>query len=192
MMVLNDNGTFIYQKGKELKVTRNSVSFEDNFYQLCNITGFSAGRVKRRPVFSYWWIIIGFILGAILIDINMPVSYFRFSNKYIPYGTKHIGFGIVALSILGIIINLIQETKYGLILTLNSGDKYLFITTDIGSVTKVVNQLNAFIESKQDGVYMVSITNNSVKVKGNITGVTTVGTRSTTISSNVNNSGDKA
>jgi hypothetical protein len=89
-------------------------------------------------------------------------------------------------------INLIQETRYGLILTLNSGDKHLFITTDWGSVTKVVNQLNTFIESKQDGVYMVSITNNSVKVKGNMTGVAAVGTGNTTISSNASHSGDKA
>lgn len=121
----------------------------------------------------------------------MPVSYFRFSNNYVPYGTKHIGLFIVFLSLLGIMINFIQETMYGLILTLNSGDKHLFITTDWGSVTKVVSQLNTFIESKQDGVYMVSITSNSVKVKGSMTGVVAAGTENTTISSNASHSSDK-
>jgi hypothetical protein len=181
MMVLNDDGRFVYQRGKELKVTRNSVSFEDNFYQLCNITGFSAGRVKRRPVVPCWWIIIGFIVGITLIDINTHISYFRLAGMVMPYGTKQIGFGIVFLSILGIMMNLIQETLYGLILTLNSGDKHLFITTDRASVTSVVDQLNTFIELKKDGIYMVNITSNSVRVKGNMTGVAAVGNKDSTI-----------
>jgi hypothetical protein len=100
MMVLNDNGTFVYQRGKELKITRNSVSFESNVYQLCNITGFSSGRVERRPVFSYWWIIIGFIVGAIFADIDMPMSYFGIPRSIMPYGTKVIGIGVIILSIL--------------------------------------------------------------------------------------------
>lgn len=187
-MVLNDNGTFVYQREKELKVTRNSVSFEDNVYQLCNITGFSAGQVQRNPIIPCWWIVIGFIIGSILIYINIPLIYFRI---YVPYGTQHVGIGIFILSIAGMIVDFNQSTRYGLILTLNSGDKHLFITTDWENLSRVITLLHRFIESKQEGVYLVNVTDNSIKIEGNMTGVVTAGTKDTTISSNANNSNNK-
>jgi hypothetical protein len=59
------------------------------------------------------------------------------------------------------------------------------------NMSKVVSQLYDFIESKKDGVYLLTINDNSIKIEGNMTGVAASGTGDSTISSNVSHSGDE-
>ena len=190
-MTLNDDGRVLYQTGKEIRITKRTVSFGSNVYQFKNITGFSDGKIKRRLLIPCWWLVVGFIIGFICINSNVHVGYFHFGKQYVLYGTKEIGICIIVLAILGMIIDFTQEKKYGLILTLNSGDRHLFVTSDQDRMFGVIRQLHAFMESDQDGAYVVTINDNSIKIE-NMTGVVASRTKNTTISSNASHSGDKA
>lgn len=78
-----------------------------------------------------------------------------------------------------------RKKKYGLILTLNSGDRHMFVTSDHKTLSEVIQQLYTFMESDKDGTYLYTINNNSIKIHGDMTGgVAATGNKSSTINSN--------
>lgn len=79
-----------------------------------------------------------------------------------------------------------RGSKYGLLMTLNSGDRHLFITSDRDKMADVVNEIYAFMESDKDGVYIVTINDNSINIKGDMTGVAASVSSGSTITSNIN------
>ena len=69
--------------------------------------------------------------------------------------------------------NIIKPQYYGLLLTLNSGDKKLFVTTDKPGLKQVLLVVYDFIETGNDATYQISINNSSVKgnfIQGNVGG----------------------
>jgi hypothetical protein len=80
---------------------------------------------------------------------------------------------LILLAIAGAVWNFVKPKHYGLLLTLNSGDKKLFITTDKAGLKKVISAIYDFIETEKDATYEVSFTNNNVTgnfVQGNVGG----------------------
>jgi hypothetical protein len=186
VMVLNDDGRVIYQKGQQqIRITKNSVSFNDNVYQLCNITGFSSGKIKRYPIVPFCWIFTALIVGFTFIAIDIKFGYISFFGIHILLSVRLFGIFVFGLAATGIFINIGQDVRYGLILTLNSGDKHLFITTDNIKMKEVISQLYEFIDSKMDGVYLVNVTDNSIHIKGSMTGVAASGAAGSTITSDI-------
>ena len=61
--------------------------------------------------------------------------------------------------------NFAKPKHYGLLLTLNSGDKKLFITSDVEGLKRVIEVIYEFIESQKEAIYQMSINNS--KVSGN-------------------------
>jgi uncharacterized protein YpmS len=81
-----------------------------------------------------------------------------------------VGWLIVLVGIAGGAWNVFKPKHYGLLLTLNSGDKKLFITTDQTGLKQVISVIYEFIETEKDSTYQISINNSQVKgnfIQGN-------------------------
>ncbi len=175
-MAQNDTGNVAYQRGQELKITKRTVSFRNNVYQFKNITGFSESEIQKEISVPWGYIFIGFIISIISIG-----------------PARATGFGIFGfiVCIICIFINISKKDEYGLVLTLNSGDKHMFITRDYAKLSEVIQQLYIFMESDQDDTYVYTINDNSIQIQGDVTGVVASRTKDTTISSNVSHSEDE-
>lgn len=174
-MAQNDTSNVAHQRGQELKITKRTVSFGNNVYQFKNITGFSEGKIEKTLPIPWGFIFIGFIVSLIIM------------------GSVSAAFGVVVLvaCVICLGINLSQSDEYGLILTLNSGGKHMFVTSDHKMLSDVVQKLYKFMESDQDSMPPITINDNSIQIQGNMTGVAASGIGSSTISSNVSHSEDE-
>lgn len=158
------------EKDKVIRITKRTVTFGNNVYQTRNIAGFGDGEIKLGSILPFPILLGGFLVGLILA--NFP-------------GVKLVGY-IILLSAIGILAYQIsREKQYGLLLTLNSGDKYLFTTTDKEGLRKVVGTLCEFIEKDAEGVYTVTVHDNSINVQGGFTGTAVTGKNPGDISTNI-------
>jgi hypothetical protein len=143
------------EKNKVILITKRTVRFARNVYQTHNISGFSEGEVDIGT-FPWIIIIIVFLIGLIVGAFNGGLSWF-----------------LILLAVAGAVWNFAKPKHYGLLLTLNSGDRKLFTTTDKPGLEKVISVIYAFIETDKDATYEISVTNNNVTgnfVQGNVGG----------------------
>lgn len=133
------------EKNKVITVTKRTVRFARNVYQTHNIAGFGEGEVEIGAI-PWGLIIVVFILGLILNSFNLGV-----------------GWLLVLGGIAGGVWNFAKPKHYGLLLTLNSGDKKLFVTTDQTGLKQVISVIYEFIETEKDATYQISINNSQVK-----------------------------
>lgn len=152
-----NNRDVTFQTGDiEIKLTKRTISFRDEVYQFRNIAGFGERSIKKKSIVPFEICIGVLLLGMLFMSMAMM---------------KIWGILFVILSLVMIVINIKQPRKYGLLLTLNSGDKQLFVTTDRKNIKKVVEYLQKFIDNEQDGSCTIHITDNSINVDGNFTGI---------------------
>jgi hypothetical protein len=109
---LGSNQSITLERNKVITITKRTVRFSYNVYQTHNITGFSEGEVDIGTI--PWGIIIVFLLGSLIAGM----------------GNSGVGglLGLVAIG--GAVWNFSKPKHYGLLLTLNSGDKKLFTTKE--------------------------------------------------------------
>jgi hypothetical protein len=146
---------------KVITLTKRTVRFPKNVYQTHNITGFSEGEVEIGMI--PWWIIIFFLFYALFM-INS--DNWAGANYFLYPGLAGLGW------------NLIRPKHYGLLLTLNSGDKTLFTTTKTESLKKIIVEIYDFIEAEKEATYEISISNSQVSgnfIQGNAGGNTSYG-----------------
>ncbi|MCF3606766.1 DUF6232 family protein [Planktothrix agardhii 1033] len=136
------------QKEKVITVTRKTIRFGKSVYQTHNITGFSEGELKLGQI-PWSFIIILFIIGLIVFSFN-----------------KAVGIIITMIASAAIYYNFTNSKHYGLLLTLNSGDKQLFVTSDTSGLKQVISDIYDFIEKEKDVAYQISVNNGSIT--GNI------------------------
>lgn len=133
------------ETNKVITVTKRTVRFARNVYQTHNIAGFGEGEVAIGAI-PWGLIIVIFILGLILNSSDLGV-----------------GWLLVLAGIAGGVWNFAKPKHYGLLLTLNSGDKNLFVTTDQTGLKQVISVIYEFIETEKDATYQISISNSQVK-----------------------------
>jgi Family of unknown function (DUF6232) len=136
-----------------ITVTNRTVRFGSSVYQTHNIASFTEGEVD---IGGFPWIFV--IMGS---TIGLAISSFN-----------PIGWIVFLAGIAGIIWNLARPKHRGLLLTLNSGEKTLFIAQGSG-LEKVVTDIYTLIETEKEGSYKISITNSQISgnlVQGNIGG----------------------
>jgi hypothetical protein len=68
-------------------------------------------------------------------------------------------------AIAGAVWNFIKPKHYGFLLSLNSGDKKLFTTSDVDGLKQVISVIYDFIETEQDSTYQITVNNS--KIRGN-------------------------
>jgi hypothetical protein len=149
------NQSITLEKNKVILITKRTVRFARNVYQTHNISGFSEGEVDIGTI-PWTTIIVVLLIGLIAVGAN-----------------GGLGSLLILLAIAGAVWNFVKPKHYGLLLTLNSGDKKLFITTDKAGLKKVISAIYDFIETEKDATYEVSFTNNNVTgnfVQGNVGG----------------------
>lgn len=133
------------EKNKVITVTKRTVRFAKNVYQTHNIAGFGEGEVEIGAI-PWIFIIVVFTLGLILISFNL-----------------RLGWLLLLAGIAGGVWNFAKPKHYGFLLTLNSGDKKLFVTTDQAGLKQVISVIYEFIETERDTTYQISINNSQVK-----------------------------
>ncbi|MEG4458242.1 hypothetical protein [Microcoleus sp. N9_A1] len=142
-----------------IEITKNTVQFDSDVYQFRNVTGFGVCPVPTAKVPSSW-IWFSFIFG-ILINTNFPQNSDNRTG-----GMLMIGFAILSWA-----FNKLWPPKYGLKLYLNSGSPLpIFITRDVPGLKNVVSILYNFMESHEEGRYIVYSTDRSIKIEGSVRG----------------------
>jgi len=152
---LGSNQSITLERNKTITITKRTVRFSHNVYQTHNITGFSEGEVD-----------IGTIPWLIIIIVF-------FASSIAAIGNSGLGGFLSLVAIGGVIWNLAKPKYYGLLLTLNSGDKKLFTTSDKANLKVAIGAIYEFIEKEKDAIYQISINNGQVKgnwIQGDVGG----------------------
>jgi hypothetical protein len=145
---LGSNQSITLERNKTITITKKTLRFSHNVYQTHNITGFSEGEVEIGTI--PWGIIVALLLIGSIAGI----------------GNSGIGLTLSLAAIGGAIWNFTKPKHYGLLLTLNSGDKKLFTTSDKANLKVAIGAIYEFIEKEKDATYQISIENS--QVRGNL------------------------
>ncbi|NJM46878.1 MAG: hypothetical protein HC860_12585 [Alkalinema sp. RU_4_3] len=153
-----------------ITITDRTVRFGKTVYQTRNIASFSEGNVPIGQIPGSL-LIVAFIGGILLSGYGSTTSIF--SSRSDTDVASLVGAGLIIMSILGFIWNIIKPTKYGLLLTLNSGDKKLFATSDRAGMKQVISTLYDFIEEDRNTTYQITVGYNQISgnlIQGNVSG----------------------
>jgi len=121
----------IYSKLTTIYITKKIIKFGDVVYQFCNVTGFKITEVNviNTPAGISFLLFIGFVLA--------------FTNKFL-------GLFLLTNTVLLIVMLNILLRKYGLEVSMNSGEKAVFTTNDLKGLKTVIAELSKFIESENE------------------------------------------
>ncbi len=138
--------TFV--KNKVITMTKRTIRFSHNVYLFHNIEGFSEEAVSIAKI-PFWIITIIFMIGVIISSYNLTL-----------------GWTLTMLPISGTIWNLCRPKYYGLLLTFKSGNKFLFVTSDISGIRNVISVIYEFFETetKKDLAVEISINNSRISI----------------------------
>ncbi|MEG3849689.1 hypothetical protein QT971_20345 [Microcoleus sp. herbarium19] len=151
-MTIRDRATgsqgITFVNNKTITITKRTIRFSHNVYLFDNIEGFSEEVVDIETI-PFWIITILFMIGVIISSSNLTL-----------------GWTVTILPILGTIWNLYKPKYYGLLLTFNSGNKFLFVTTDRSGTKNVISVIYEFFETKteEDLAVEISISNSRISI----------------------------
>jgi len=131
-----------------ITMTKRTIRFSHNVYLFHNIEGFSEEVVDISTI-PFWIITILFMIGVIISSSNLTL-----------------GWTLTILAISGTIWNFSKPRYYGLLLTFNSGNKFLFVTNDKSGTKNVISVIYEFFETEteEDLSIQILITNSSIRV----------------------------
>jgi hypothetical protein len=142
-----------------IEITKNTVQFDSDVYQFRNVTGFGVCPVPTFKV-PLSWIWFSFIFGL-----------WRTMNSSLNSDEKSVAMLMIGFAILSLAFNKLWPPKYGLKLYLNSGSPLpVFITRDVPGLKDVVSVLYKFMESHEEGRYVVYSNDRSIRIEGNFEG----------------------
>lgn len=151
---LGNTQNISFERNKVIIVTKRTVRFANTVYQTRNITGFSECNIDTREIPEI-------LIALALILSLLAYAFFEDIGDIMVV----IGSLLMWFVILGALWNKFRPKRYGLLLTLNSGDKKLFTKTDKLGLKRVISVISDFIETERDTTYQISIENS--KVQGN-------------------------
>ncbi len=150
---LGSNQSITLERGdKVITFTKRTVRFSKTVYQTHNIAGFSEGEVDIGTI-PWVILIVVFILGLIIGEFDYSQVNSQVSWLLILAGSG------------GAVWNFFKPKHYGFMLTLNSGDKKLFTTTDQEGLKRVIKVIYDLIETEKEATYQISV--NHSKINGN-------------------------
>jgi hypothetical protein len=126
-----------------IDVTKQNFSFGQSVYLTKNITGFrEINNINPDIQISWIKILSVFILGIIIISTS---SFYPSIDRIMIM----IGILLIIIGVFGSITNILYPKEYGLEITFNSGDKFVFINNDKESLRFIINNLRTMIESEK-------------------------------------------
>ena len=126
-----------------ITMTKRTIRFSHNVYLFHNIEGFSEEVVDITTI-PFWIITILFMIGVIISSSNLTL-----------------GWILTIFAISGTIWNFYKPKYYGLLLTLNSGNKFLFVTNDKSGTKNVISVIYEFFETETNGDLTIQIVVNN-------------------------------
>jgi len=128
----------IYSKLTTIYITKKIIKFGDVVYQFCNVTGFKITEVNviNTPDGKYF---IFFLIGFFWTFIN--INFF--------WGAILFAITVVMITLVIVMLNTLPR-KYGLEVSMNSGEKAVFTTNDLKGLKRVIAELSKFIESENE------------------------------------------
>lgn len=151
-MTIRDRATesqgITFVKNQVITMTKRTIRFSNNVYLFHHIEGFSEEVVDPATI-SYWIITIIFMIAVIISSYNLTL-----------------GWILTTFAISGTIWNLLMPKYYGLLLTFNSGNKFLFITTDKSGTKNVISVIYEFFETEteEDLFIQIVISNSAITI----------------------------
>lgn len=136
------------ERNKVITLTNKTVRYGTEVYQTHNIVGFGEGKVDIGTI---PWILLIIILFVALI---LPA---------VPFIGSMSAFLFLSFSIGGLCWNLFKPKHYGLLMTLNSGDKKLFVTSDFSGLKHVTSTIYELIEKDREAAYQITVQNSQIK-----------------------------
>jgi hypothetical protein len=133
-----DTNTTI-EKAKLIEITKKTVRFGDDVYQFCNVAGFGVSEIKRS------------------IPVKLVVALLTIWFALLSVPTFRIYVLIIGILAIIFILKVRGPKTYGLKLYINSGDSKIFATKDIEGIKTVVLTLYEFMESNEEGSYVINI-----------------------------------
>jgi Ribosomal protein S8 len=122
----------IYSKLTTIYITKKIVKFGDVVYQFCNVSGFKITGVDIINPLVTTGIFVLFFIGLVLAFTDI----------------KGLGFLLMVTALYA--MPNIWLKKYGLEVSMNSGEKAVFTTNDIKGLKEVITELSKFIESDNE------------------------------------------
>jgi hypothetical protein len=151
-MTIRDRATgsqgITFVNNKVITITKRTIRFSHNVYLFHNIEGFSEEAVDIATI-PFWIITILFMIGVIISSYNLTL-----------------GWTLIILAISGTMWDFVKPRYYGLLLTFNSGNKFLFVTSDISGIRNVISVIYEFFETetKEDLAVEISISNSRISI----------------------------
>ena len=132
-----------------ITMTKRTIHFSHNVYLFHNIEGFSEEVVDITTI-PFWIITILFMIGVIISSSNLTL-----------------GWILTIFAISGTIWNLCKPKYHGLLLTLNSGNKFLFVTNDKSGTRNVISVIYEFFETETKGdlTIQILVNNSHISIK---------------------------
>lgn len=156
---LGSTRSITLERNKVITLTKRTVRFSTNVYQTHNVAEFGEGEVDIGTI-PFVIIILILILATILITTDAYTS-------GISTGITGIGQFLILIGIGGTAWNIFKPKYHGFLLTLNSGDKKLFVTRDKAGLKQVIEIIYEIIETEKEATYQITVNNS--KVNGNFT-----------------------
>ncbi len=139
--------TFV--KNQVITVTKRTIRFSHNVYLFHNIEGFSEKEVDI-VIIPFWITTTLFVIGVIISSYNLTL-----------------GWILTIFSTSGMIWNFCRPKYYGLLLTFNSGNKFLFVTTDRPGIKSIISTIYDFFETEKEATIEIHISQRSASTNIN-------------------------
>lgn len=140
----------IYSKLTTIYITKKIVKFGDVVYQFCNVSGFKITGVDIINPLVTTGIFVLFFIGLVLAFTDI----------------KGLGFLLMVTALYA--MPNIWLKKYGLEVSMNSGEKAVFTTNDIKGLKEVIAELSKFIESDNETEnYVIDINDRNISFARN-------------------------
>lgn len=147
-----DSKSIALERNKVITITNRTVRYGAEVYQTHNITGFGEEEVKI-PEVPWIGVIFMFLLSPVLVLLG---AFFR--NPLLGL----LGICLVLASFVCAISNISGPKHYGFLITLNSGDKRFFITTDKSGLKQVTSTIYDILEKDKEATYQVVVKNSQI------------------------------
>ncbi len=157
------DSVIVHHANSTMTVTRRSIRSENGVYPIQNMAQFGRGSV---PILHLRWSTIFWLAIITLIATPTMLGLGQFFESG---GVRSVGVCLPLLWFCALIWKIINPKFNGLLLVLNSGDRELFVTTDLKGIADAVESLFSILENADsDNGDQCVINIDSSSVSGNI------------------------